>query len=154
MKDQKWSTALNIISIYTNLKCSLMMISATSLLFYSYCLTFFKVICTIKEKVKRNRSLIHVYNLRELKSINCWNLRFLIDITIRVLVFNHIITIELKSVLNLFMIILWSLLSLFCLVMKSNLISSSKVSKSDAWEAEVIVLKSISYFILRNVTRI
>jgi hypothetical protein len=62
---------LNTISIHTNLKGSLTAILATLLLFYLYGLTSFKVICTAKEEVEGDWSLIHISNLRKLKSTNC-----------------------------------------------------------------------------------
>ena len=106
-----------------------MAILATSLLFYPYNLTSFKVICTTKEEVESNRSLIHVYNLKELKSTNYWDNRPLINTTIKVLAFNYIAAIELKPVLDLLMVVLGGLLSLLYLATESNSISSSKVNK-------------------------
>jgi hypothetical protein len=129
VEDQKWSTALDTISIYTNLKCSLTTILATSLLFYPYSLTSFKVICTTRQEVESNRSLIYICNLRELKSTNCENIRPSINAIIRVLVFDYIAAIKLKLILNLLTVVLWGLLSLLCLIVESNSISSPKASK-------------------------
>jgi hypothetical protein len=140
--------------MYTKLKCALLLILTTSVLFVEYNLLSLFGICLAIKVLKRQRGLIYITNVAKLKLTNRWKGRSLRFPTIRARENCCYTAIVLEPLLYHKSKLCKGLLCLFCTIAKGDMLSSKEPLKPRIRKLETKILLASCFRVLNYTVRV